>query len=150
TVEAASLFATGQAAATGAISVKVAALTEGVLNAMPLTKLKAVMVLVTTLSIVALSLGFSAYHGFAQQPVSDDGKEPFKPAARGPASKGAAKPDEKKSKARYCRLAFGPKAKVRVLVRLDGEEVAVDRDGDGKFDGKGERFKSEKDCKDVV
>jgi hypothetical protein len=36
------------------------------------------------------------------------------------------------------------------LVRLEGEEVAVDRDGDGKFDSKGERFPSEKDCKDVV
>ena len=45
TIKAASLFAAGQAAATGAISVKVAALTEGVLKTMLLTKLKIVMVL---------------------------------------------------------------------------------------------------------
>src|SRR5262249_45403497 len=38
----------------------------------------------------------------------------------------------------------------RALVRVADEEVSMDRDGDGKFDGKGERFKSEKDCKDVV
>ncbi len=40
TIKAASLFAVGQAAATGVISVKVAALTEGVLKTMFLTKLK--------------------------------------------------------------------------------------------------------------
>ena len=40
TIKAASLFAAGQAAATGVISAKVAALTEGVLKAMLLTKLK--------------------------------------------------------------------------------------------------------------
>jgi hypothetical protein len=43
TIKAASLFAAGQAAATGAISVKVAALTEGVLKTMLLTKLKIAM-----------------------------------------------------------------------------------------------------------
>jgi RNA polymerase sigma factor (sigma-70 family) len=40
TIKAASLFAAGQAAAAGMISVKVAALTEGVMKAMLLTKLK--------------------------------------------------------------------------------------------------------------
>jgi uncharacterized protein (TIGR03067 family) len=44
TIQAASVFAAGQAAATGAISVKVAALTEGVLKTMLFTKLKVVMV----------------------------------------------------------------------------------------------------------
>jgi RNA polymerase sigma factor (sigma-70 family) len=43
TIEAASLFAAGQAAATGAISMKAAALTEGVLKSMLLTKLKIVV-----------------------------------------------------------------------------------------------------------
>jgi hypothetical protein len=65
-------------------------------------------------------------------------------------TKDAEKPDEKKPEAHYCWLVFGPESKARALVRVNGEEVAVDRDGDGKFDGKGERFKSEKDCKDVV
>ena len=45
TIKAASLFAAGQAAATGAISVKVVALTEGVLKTMLLTKLRFVLVL---------------------------------------------------------------------------------------------------------
>jgi RNA polymerase sigma factor (sigma-70 family) len=44
-IKAASLFAAGQAAATGAISVNVAALTEGVMKTMLLTRLKVVMVL---------------------------------------------------------------------------------------------------------
>jgi RNA polymerase sigma factor (sigma-70 family) len=52
TIKAASLFAAGQAAA-GMISVKVAALTEGVLKTMLFTKLKIVVVLL--LAVVALS-----------------------------------------------------------------------------------------------
>lgn len=53
TIEAASLFAAGQAAAAGAISTKVAALMEGVLKTMLMTKLKiatAVLVTVAALS----------------------------------------------------------------------------------------------------
>jgi hypothetical protein len=45
TIKAASLFVAGQAVAAGAISVKVAALTEGVLNAMLLNKLKGALVM---------------------------------------------------------------------------------------------------------
>lgn len=52
TIKAASLFAVGQAAATGLISVKVAALTEGVLKTMLLTKLRVVLVV---LLLAALS-----------------------------------------------------------------------------------------------
>jgi RNA polymerase sigma factor (sigma-70 family) len=73
----------------------------------------------------------------------------FRMKRQTPAGDGG-KSDEKKPEAHYCRLVFGPAAKVQALVRLDGEQVAVDRDGDGKFDGKGEQFASEKDCKDIV
>jgi RNA polymerase sigma factor (sigma-70 family) len=52
TIKAASLLGAGQAAATGVISVKLAALTEGVLKTMPLTKLKVVVVL---MMVAALS-----------------------------------------------------------------------------------------------
>src|SRR5262249_5248465 len=52
TIKAASLFAAGQAAATGAVSAKVATLTEGVLKAMLVTKLKIASVVV--LMIAAL------------------------------------------------------------------------------------------------
>jgi RNA polymerase sigma factor (sigma-70 family) len=55
TIKAASLFAVGQAATTGAISVKVAALTEGVAKAMFLNKIKSVMAVV--LMVVILTGG---------------------------------------------------------------------------------------------
>jgi RNA polymerase sigma factor (sigma-70 family) len=53
TVEAATLVAAGQAAATGVISVKVAALTEGVVKAMLISKLKAVIVVVLVVGFLA-------------------------------------------------------------------------------------------------
>jgi hypothetical protein len=150
TIKAATLVAAGQAAAARLISVKVAALAEGVVRTMPLTKFKTLIALIGALSAFALALSLSAYHGFAQQSANDNKAETPKLAAPAPPSKDADKPDDQKSQAHYCWLVFGPKAKVRALVRLQGEEVAVDRDGDGKFDSKGERFQSEKDCKDVV
>jgi hypothetical protein len=58
-------------------------------------------------------------------------------------------PDGEESRPHYCWLACGPQKKVNALVRVEGEEVAIDRDGDGKF-GETERFKSEGDCKGVV
>jgi RNA polymerase sigma factor (sigma-70 family) len=156
TIQAASLVATGQATA-GVISSQVAALAEGVLKTMLLTKLKTLMV--GMVGLLALGLGLFLPYGFAQPAVKQKLNEPAKRALRQPALKDADKPnqkadagksDDKKSNPHYCWLVFGPKAKVKALVRLDGEEVAIDRDGDGKFDSKGERFKSEKDCKDVV
>ena len=56
-VKAAALVAAGQTAATGIISTKVAALTEGGLKAMWMTKLKTAAALVLTGSIVASSAG---------------------------------------------------------------------------------------------
>jgi hypothetical protein len=55
-----------------------------------------------------------------------------------------------RSKPQYCWLVFGPQAQLRVLVRLDGKTVSLDRDGDGTFDGKGERFDRLDECKDVL
>jgi RNA polymerase sigma factor (sigma-70 family) len=52
TIKAASLFAAGKAAATGAISVKVTALTEGVVKAMLFNKLKAAIAVVLILGLV--------------------------------------------------------------------------------------------------
>jgi hypothetical protein len=117
---------------------------------MMLTKLRPLMVLAATLGLLAVGLGLSACHGLAGQPGNENRKGPAKPVAQEPVTRDADKPDEKKSEPRYGWLVFGPKGRVRTLVRLDGEEVAIDRDGDGKFDGKGERFQSEEDCKDVV
>lgn len=40
---------------------------------------------------------------------------------------------------RYCLLVFGPEAKTRVWLVLDGDVLYVDRDGDGDLTGAGER-----------
>src|SRR5262249_29587095 len=132
------------------ISSRVAELTEGVLKAMPLTKYQSAIVLAGALSALAFGLGFFTYHGFARQPANGNKARKEKPALQSPANPGAAKGGQKKSETHYCWLVFGPRKKVRALVRLRGEEVAIDRDGDGKFDSKGERFRSEKDVKKVV
>jgi RNA polymerase sigma factor (sigma-70 family) len=147
TIKAAGLLAAG--AATGAISAKVAALTEGVLKSRLLTGYKGMAVLVGTLSALVF-LGLTAYQGLAQSPGKGNTPETAKLAAQTPASKDGGGSARGESDAHYCRLVFGPKAKVRVLMRLKGDEVAVDRDGDGEFESKGERFRSEADCKGVV
>jgi len=79
TVKAASLFAAGQTAGVGLISAKAAALTEGVLRTMLLSKIKVAVVI--TLVIGALGIGASAlpYRTVAAEPPSPE----FKSAARG-------------------------------------------------------------------
>jgi hypothetical protein len=57
TIKAADLYAAGQTAAAGAVSVKVAALTEGVLKAMLLTRLKALLVGVCVSAVLGLGGG---------------------------------------------------------------------------------------------
>jgi hypothetical protein len=148
TIKAATLVAVGQATSAGVIPAKVAALTGGVLKLMLLSKLRTKLVLLGMLAIVTVGLVFSAYHGFAQQPANENRKEPTQSATPPPTITPADNPVDQKLEAHYCWLVFGAKGKVRALVRLAGEEVSIDRDGDGKF-GKGERFKSEKDCKDI-
>ena len=68
TIKAASLFAAGQAAAAGVISAEVAALTEGVLKAMFMTKLKTVMSVVMLLGTVAFGGGLLMQRTAAGQP----------------------------------------------------------------------------------
>jgi RNA polymerase sigma factor (sigma-70 family) len=102
-----------------------------------------------------LPTDFSANYGskrllwtFKREPASEK-KQPTEPGAQKPLGNAAEKAARPKSEPSYCWLVFGPQAKLRVLVRLAGDEISIDGDGDGKFDGKGERFESEKDCKDV-
>jgi RNA polymerase sigma factor (sigma-70 family) len=69
TIKVANLFAAGQAAATGAVSVKVAALTEGVLRTMLLSKLK----IATTVLLTAAALSGTAglvYQTQAREKIS--------------------------------------------------------------------------------
>ena len=75
TIKAASLFAAGQTAATGLVSANVAALTEGVLKTMLLSKLKVAAAVL--LAIGALGIGASAF--------------PYRTVAAEPASKSAAR-----------------------------------------------------------
>src|SRR4051812_33005098 len=49
----------------------------------------------------------------------------------------------------YGLLLFGPQARLRVWVVLDGDTLYLDRDGDGDLTGPGERFADSKDCKGV-
>src|SRR5262249_35593967 len=83
TVKAAGLFATGQAAATEVISVKVAALTEGVMKAMFLTRMK------TALAIIVMVLGLgtgvglmSGVSGDSVKAQEDKGKPESTEAAK--------------------------------------------------------------------
>jgi len=57
TIKAASLFATGKAVATGVISAKVTALTEGVLRAMLLTKLRIATAVLLAVGVLGAGLG---------------------------------------------------------------------------------------------
>jgi RNA polymerase sigma factor (sigma-70 family) len=66
TIKAVRLLAAGQAAATGAITVKVAALTEGVLKSMVLTKVKTAIV-VLLLAVAGLGGGGVLYHAKAAE-----------------------------------------------------------------------------------
>src|SRR5262249_45111199 len=49
-----------------------------------------------------------------------------------------------KSKPTYCLLVFGPEAKNRVWIVLDGDVVYVDRNGNGDLTDEGERLKEER------
>jgi RNA polymerase sigma factor (sigma-70 family) len=105
TIKAASLFAAGKAAATGVISAQVAALAEGVLKTMLLTKLKiataAVLVAVLTCTIV----GLRAYPLTAAEPTEPrqiaqgEGKAdaPKKDTPKGDAAREAEEEKEKEA-----------------------------------------------------
>jgi RNA polymerase sigma factor (sigma-70 family) len=74
TIKAAWLIAAGQAVATGVISTQVAALTEGVLKSMLLSKLKVVVVMI--LAVGALGIGASAlpHRTVAAEPPSSESR----------------------------------------------------------------------------
>src|SRR5262249_28513553 len=50
------------------------------------------------------------------------------------------------SKPKYCLLVFGPEAKTRVWVVLDGQTLYVDRNGDGDLTESGERVVVKKEA----
>jgi RNA polymerase sigma factor (sigma-70 family) len=67
TIQAATLVAAGQTAATGVISAKVAALTQGVLKTMLLTKLKIATAVLLVGSLIGLTAGAGVYQALATE-----------------------------------------------------------------------------------
>ncbi len=80
TVEAAILFAAGKAAA-GLVSASVAALIEGVLHTMYLSKLKFVTAALLALAMLGTGVGVVSYHTLAGQP--DQARRPVSPRTEG-------------------------------------------------------------------
>jgi WD40 repeat protein len=103
TVRAALLFASNQTAAAGLISAPVAALTEGVLKAMLVTKLKIVTAVMLTVGVVGSGAGMLTYRAMAGQPVQVAEKQPNDEGAKPPQAK---RPKEAKSAAWRERVAF--------------------------------------------
>src|SRR5436190_4196220 len=77
-IKAASLFAAGQVAATGMVSVKVAALTEGVLKAMLMSKLKAVIAVIPVLGFITTGATVLTLRSATAQDKPPTTKEPVK------------------------------------------------------------------------
>ena len=69
TIKAAGLFAAGQAAASGVISVNVAALTEGVLKAMVVTKLKIATAVLLAVGLLGTGAGWLTHQALAEKPT---------------------------------------------------------------------------------
>jgi RNA polymerase sigma factor (sigma-70 family) len=69
TIKATGLFAAGQAAAPGVISVNVAALTEGVLKAMVFTKLKIATAVLLTVGLLGTGAGWLTHQALAEKPT---------------------------------------------------------------------------------
>ncbi len=116
TIKAATLFAAGQVAAAGAISVKVAALTEGVLKAMFVNKLMKVTAVLLLLATAVAGVCFGAWTSQTQAAQPDKQAEPsktlpldlgtqgrFPPGFIDPGSRAARRPDRR----RCLRMANG-------------------------------------------
>src|ERR1700732_1954245 len=56
-----------------------------------------------------------------------------------------AKEPKYQSKPKYCLLVFGPEAKTRVWLVLDGDVLYVDRNGNGDLTEAGERVTADKE-----
>ena len=95
TIKAVTLVAAGKATATGLISANVAALTEGVIKAMLLTKLKMMMVLLLLLSMVTLTgVMRLAWGQTGPASTGNKGKGVEKPALKAEKQKAHAQPKD--------------------------------------------------------
>jgi RNA polymerase sigma factor (sigma-70 family) len=122
TVKAATLVAAGHAAAAGAISANVAALLEGVLRAMLLTKLKTAAAALLALALLLPGAGLLAHRALGERPASSKAGPAAKPEAKGAVVK-AAREEEKSAElvGRVVDVAAGGKT-ITLEVRERGEE----------------------------
>jgi WD40 repeat protein len=123
TLQAASFFTAGQAAAAGVISAKVAALTDGVIKAMLLSKLKVATVVLLLVTLTALGVGYlCGPSAVAQQPAEKKGKEP--PAEKKEADKNASKWEVQTTLKGHTdavfSISFSPDGKVLATASRDG------------------------------
>src|SRR5439155_11808529 len=88
TARAATLVAAGQATAAGLISTKVAAMTEGVLQAMFMTKLKTAAAILLAVALTGTGIGVVTYHTqAAEQPGTEPGAARAKALTAGDAAR---------------------------------------------------------------
>jgi RNA polymerase sigma factor (sigma-70 family) len=133
TIKALTTVLVGQAAATGAISVKVAALAEGVLKAMFLNKLlKITVVLLVGLGVAAFGGGLAMHHANAAQDKTANSKD----STSVPAQQDKAKQEPKESKPAAPTpapadptLQSGEPRDLKDLAALAEKQVAIKRAG---------------------
>jgi RNA polymerase sigma factor (sigma-70 family) len=75
TIRAATLLTAGPGAAAGVVSTHVAALTEGVLNTMLLTKFKAATVVLLAVALLATGAGWLTHQALAERPIDKAAKD---------------------------------------------------------------------------
>ena len=124
TVKAATLMAAGKALATGAISAKVVALTEGVLKAMLLTKLKVTITALLAISLIGAGVGLV----YCQTAGSGQpgGGQPVTAQKQQPTAKAEDKEDEKKDSGAEPKVSAGaPPAKADLPQPLPADIVAA-------------------------
>lgn len=61
----------------------------------------------------------------------------------------AREPAYQTGKPEYALLVFGPEARCRVWLIVDGDEIYLDRNGDGDLTARDERFEKTSDCQDI-
>jgi RNA polymerase sigma factor (sigma-70 family) len=128
TIKAASLLAAGRAA--GVISAKVAALTDGVMKAMFVTKIKSTLFVVLILGFVATGATFLAYPTAA-------GQDDKKPTAEQPVEPAAKQQEKAPARAEALGLVIksgGGRTQIQVKVgetkyHAEADEIEYDEDG---------------------
>jgi RNA polymerase sigma factor (sigma-70 family) len=161
TINATTLLAAGQAVALAVLSPTAASLVEGVLKTMLLNKLRTATALVLVLlAFAGGALAFLPGTAGQSEARKDEKRTAGRNDAREKASPGKAgfpdltkidrtivKEPKYKTEPYYALLVFGPEAKKRVWLVVDGETLYVDRNGNGDLTEAKERIAGPKNVK---